>query len=142
VVDGADETIGSDEPAIRRAILSATRRAHAAVTITGAVDGDVLTAEVGIVTLPSDLKEKLHAWMFITEDGLTSIVRRGENSGRTLEHAAGVRTVFGGAVEAAHTLGFRATLRPEWRRERLRVVVVFQGTRTQRIWGAAATTLK
>jgi hypothetical protein len=59
-----------------------------------------------------------------------------------LRHDAVVRVIFGGQLAAARMLGFRAELRPEWRRDRLTAVVVLQGKRTQRIYGAATTPLK
>ena len=70
------------------------------------------------------------------------MVKRGENGGRTLHHDAVVRGVFGGDLASARVLGFHATLRPEWRRDHLKAVVVLQGEKTHRIYGAAATPLK
>jgi hypothetical protein len=142
VIDGHEETVGSDEAALTRAIAKAVRQPRARVDLRASLDGNALRAEATIAELPADPKESIHAWMFVTEDGLASIVKRGENGGRTLYHDAVVRIVAGSELAAARMLGFHAELRPEWRRDRLKAVVVLQGRRTQRIYGAATAPLK
>ena len=142
VIDGREELVGSDESGVRRAIAKAAKLPRARIDVQTSVDGNKLTANATIADLPSDAKEPLEAWMVVTEDGLTTIVKRGENGGRTLQHDAVVRAVFGSDVAAARVLGFHADLRPEWRRDRLKAVVLVQGKRTHRIYGAASTSLK
>jgi hypothetical protein len=142
VIDGREELVGSDEGGVRRAIAKAAKLPRARIAVQTSVDGNKLTANATIADLPSDAKEPLEAWMVVTEDGLTTIVKRGENGGRTLQHNAVVRVVFGSDVAAARMLGFHAELRPEWRRDRLKAVVVLQGKRTHHIYGAATTSLK
>jgi hypothetical protein len=142
VIDGREELVGSDESGVRRAIAKAATLPRARIDVQTSVDGNKLTANATIAALPSDAKEPLEAWMVVTEDGLTTIVKRGENGGRTLQHDAVVRTVFGSDVGAARMLGFHAELRPEWRRDRLKAVVIIQGKRTHRIYGAATAPLK
>jgi hypothetical protein len=78
--------------------------------------------------------EPLHNVFFITEDGLTSIVKRGENGGRTLHNDAVVRR-----ISTSEAVG---KLAPEWRRDRLRVVLIVQGEKSRRIYGAATVPLK
>jgi len=142
IVDGRNELVGSDESAVRRQIAKAAHEARVRVTVSPRVDGDSLTADATIADLPADLKEKLAAWMIVTEDGLTSVVKRGENGGRTLHNDAVVRSIAGSDVASAKVLGFHATLRPEWRRDQLHLVVLLQGKSSQRIWGAATAPLK
>lgn len=142
VIDGREELVGSDESGVRRAIAKAAKLPRARIDVQTSVDGNKLTANATIADLPSDAKEALEAWMVITEDGLTTIVKRGENGGRTLQHDAVVRAVFGSEVAAARMLGFHAEVRPDWRRDRLKAVVLVQGKRTHRIYGAATTALK
>lgn len=142
VIDGREEIIGSDEAGVRKAIARALRYAHARVHLRTSVVGDSLTAEATIGEVPPDLKEKLHAWLAITEDGLTSIVKRGENGGRSLRHDAAVRTMVGSEVGETRVAAFKTPLRPEWRRDHLRVDVLVQGKSSQRIWGAAQTTVR
>ena len=136
VIDGRDELVGSDEAGMRKAIARAAKQPRAQVSLKASADGDSLKVEADIGAPPPDVKEPLHAWMVITEDGLSSVVKRGENGGRTLHHDAVVRAISGADVELAKPLGFHTRLRPEWRRENLHVAVVLQGKKTQRIWGA------
>jgi hypothetical protein len=142
VIDGRDELVGSDEGGLKRAIAEAARRPHARISLRSSLDGGSLAVQAMIDELPPDAKEPIEAWMLVTEDGLTSVVKRGENGGRTLHHDAAVRVVFGRDVAAAGIPAFHVELRPEWRRDRLKAVVVLQGKRTHRIYGAATTSLK
>lgn len=142
VIDGRDEVVGSDEGGVKRAIEKAARRPHARISLRPSLEGHALAVEATIAQLPPDAREPMEAWLVVTEDGLTSIVKRGENGGRTLHHDAAVRAVFGTDVAAARVLGFHAELRPEWRRDRLNAMVMLQGKRTRHIYGAATTSLK
>jgi hypothetical protein len=142
VVDGRDELVGSDERGLGKAIGRAAAQPHARVTISSSLDGDALVSTVGVADPPAAIQEPLQMRLAVTEDGLVSIVKRGENGGRTLHHDAVVRALSAGALLKGGTMTFRTTLRPEWRRERLHAVAFVQGRNTQRIWGAAATALK
>jgi hypothetical protein len=127
VIDGRDELVGSDESGVKRAIAKAARQPRARVDLRASVDGNKLHAEATIADLPLDAKEAIETWMFVTEDGLASIVKRGENGGRTLNHDAVVRSVFGGDLAAARMLGFNADS-GESRCDRLHAVVVRPGS--------------
>jgi hypothetical protein len=142
VIDGRDELIGSDEGGMSRAIAKAARQPHAGVTLRASIDGAALVATVTVANLPPDATEPIEVWMAVTEDGLASVVKRGENGGRTLHHDAAVRSLVGGRLDATHTVAFRADLRSDWRRTRLNAVALLQGTRTHRIWGSATTPLE
>ncbi|HEX9365938.1 MAG TPA: DUF1223 domain-containing protein [Vicinamibacterales bacterium] len=142
VVDGADEIVGSDESGARRAIAKAAKQPHARLSMTAAVDGRALTAQVTIADLPAGANEPMALKVALTESGLTSIVKRGENGGRTLHHDAVVRAIFGSDAGVARLVTARAELRPEWRRDQMRAVAILQGKKTQRIWGAASVALK
>ena len=142
VIDGRDEVVGSDEAGVKRSIAKAARQPHAHITLRPSLDGNALAVEAAIAGLPPDAKEPMEALMIVTEDGLTSVVKRGENGGRTLHHDAAVRVVSGSDLAAARVLGFHAELRPEWQRDRLKALVILQGKKTRRIYGAATTPLK
>jgi hypothetical protein len=141
VVDGREELIGSADAGIRQAVAKAARQPHVPVSVTARVDGDSLKADATI-GLPADLEQKMSLRMVVTEDGLTSVVKRGENGGRTLHHDAVVRAIVGGDVNAAGVHAFRASLDPAWHRDRLHVIVLVQDKKTQRIAGAGQTILK
>lgn len=142
VIDGQDELVGSDEAGVTRAVAKAAERSHARLEVAPVLDGATLHVEVTIAELPAGVGELLDVRLVLTEDGLTSAVKHGENSGRTLHHDAAVRAVLGTVLTAGRPITFHTTLRPEWRREQMRVVALLQGRKTQRIWGAASIALK
>jgi hypothetical protein len=142
VIDGAEELIGSDEAGLKRAIAKAAKQPHAHLTMRPVVDGATFTAEVTIAELPAAANEPMALKIVLTESGLETVVKRGENGGRTLRHDAVVRAMFGGAAASARLVTARAQLRPEWRRDQMRAVAFLQGKKTQRIWGAASVPLQ
>jgi hypothetical protein len=79
----------------------------------------------------------------VTEDGLMTAVRRGENGGRTLRHAGVVRslTTVGtiGPSETSWRTGAAVSLAPEWRVANLHVVSFVQERESRRIIGAGIT---
>lgn len=138
VIDGRAEVIGSSEPAIRRAVAEAAKQPHAHLALTASSSGNSLTASVSIADVPSAPRDPLETVLAVTEDGLSSVVTRGENGGRTLHNDAVVRAVFGGDVGSATVLSYRADLRPAWHRDRLHVVAILQGKTSRHIYGAAS----
>lgn len=132
VIDGHTQLVGSDEASLRRAIAKAALEPHGAVQLSASTQSDSVTAKVTVDGVRAN--EPLHKVFFITEDGLTSVVKRGENGGRTLHNDAVVRR-----ISAAEAVG---TLAPEWRRDHLHLTVIVQGDRTRRIYGAASVPLK
>ena len=102
------------------------------------------------VQVTNTSKRKVHGanvYLAVTEDQLSTRVPRGENSGRTLSHAAVVRS-FGmiGKIDprGASVGQITNTLRlpKEWRRENLRAVVFVQEADSYRITGAGITELQ
>jgi hypothetical protein len=135
VIDGHDELVGSDGAGVTRAVLRAAKQPHAHVNLSSRFQGaDALVATVAVTDVPAGVTEKLRTLVFVTEDGLTSIVKRGENGGRTLHHDAVVRRVST-AVEITG-------IPPEWRRDRLRVVALVQGEKSLRVYGAATASIQ
>lgn len=139
VIDGRTEVIGSAEAGIRRAVADAIRQPHVQVTLKASVDGTAVTADVSLAELPAAPRDPLETVLAVTEDGLTSVVKRGENGGRTLHNDAVVRVLFGGDAASATERSYRAELRPEWQRSRLHVIAFLQGKSSRRIYGAATT---
>lgn len=135
VVDGRVQVVGSDEAALRGAIEKAAAQPHFPVQLSASVQSDgTVRANVTVGDIPADGHETLRRVLFITEDDLTSIVKRGENGGRTLHNDAVVRR-----ISTSDAIG---RLAPGWHRDKLHVIVIVQGTKTHRIYAAAAVPLQ
>jgi hypothetical protein len=143
IVDGREELVGSDEAGVRKAIAKAAEQPHARLVITPSIDGLSANVVVTIAMLPAAASaEPLQVRMALTESGLASEVKRGENSGRTLRHDGVVRALLDGAIASGQPIAFHTRLRPEWRRDAMAAVALVQGAKTQRIWGAASVALR
>jgi hypothetical protein len=137
VVDGSAEFVGSDAARAAKEIARAARGPKAAIALERA--GSEL--RVSLRSLPPgrspDAAEVLLA---VVEDGLRTEVRRGENAGRNLAHAAVVRRLeVLGPLTGGELFDRRLDLAldPSWRRDRLRAVAFVQEAGSRRILGAA-----
>jgi hypothetical protein len=123
IVDGHEELVGGNRAAIQAALARAAAGVKAPVRLTWtgaqlaiAIDAHPVAANAGV-------------WLAITEDGLTSDVKRGENQGHVLKHAAVTRQLRSlgktdktGAFATSTSVSFDGS----WKRERLHVVVFAQ----------------
>jgi hypothetical protein len=144
VVDGRAEFVGSDAVAARNAIQKAATAAHGHVSI------DVRGATVHVTT--SDLPpvargDRADIVLMVTERGLTTDVKRGENHGRVLAHAPVVRflATIGEIADGASGGTATATdvaLQPDWRVDRLSAVAFVQERRGRGILAAASVPFK
>jgi hypothetical protein len=143
VVDGRDEFVGSDASEARRVIARALKQPHARVTLRSAIENGTVAATATITELPAQARrEPLEGVFAVTEDDLVTIVQRGENGGRTLEHDAVVRQLVSlGDVKEGAELTPHVPLQPAWSKARLNAVVFVQGRKSHRIWGAATVRL-
>lgn len=145
IVDGTIEFTGSHSQQARETILNAGSKTKIPVSLeqsnsngAGAVS---LSAKVGKLdgTAKGNAAE---VWLAITETGLHSAVKRGENAGEDLHHAAVVRSMrkIGEAKaggETAFTGETKVSLQKEWNRANLRAVLFVQEKKSRRILGAA-----
>ncbi|MFP2913454.1 DUF1223 domain-containing protein, partial [Pyxidicoccus sp. 3LFB2] len=121
VVDGERSFVGDEAKARAQATASA-KRAKVPLRVSARVDGDAAVLTVRLDAAPPAGTE---LWAALTEEGLSSRVTRGENAGRTLEHAAVVRAqVTLPAPKADPAGGFvaeaRVPLATGWKRQALR----------------------
>ena len=150
VVNGRVEFVGNDGSLAAKEIRKAIGRPVATVRV-GPIaietpDGGktVATVQLAVGDLPQmSAHDELEVMLAVTETGLHSKPRTGENSGSALEHTGVVRTlVKAGRVEAP---GFaakaRVTLDPGWQRQSLRLVAFVQERKSRIVWGAAQTAL-
>jgi hypothetical protein len=142
VVDGRDELNGSDEAAARRALTAAASRPHLPLRVDARTRGASVRMSIDVPAAPPDA-EPIDVFVALTEDGLTSVVRRGENSGRTLSHVAVVRTLqtLGSLERETFVADGQLKLDPAWTSARMRAVAWLQGRRTRQVYGTAAATL-
>jgi hypothetical protein len=145
VVDGRTECVGSDAAAARRAIGQALSAPHGAVRLAiEPAHGDTIAVSVQVTDLPKPGRgDRDEVVLAVTEDRLKSDVRRGENRGRVLVHAAVVRRLaaIGDAMpeQPART---QITIDPAWQRDNVKIVAFVQESRSRRIVAAAAVPLQ
>ena len=146
VVDGKTEFVGSQSRKALQAVQQAAAEQRARVTLQPGKSPDSGTENlsVSITRLPETSGgDTAEVWLAITETGLHSAVKRGENAGEDLHHAAIVRSIRKvGEAKAGDKTSFSGDatvpLRAEWKRENLHSVVFVQAKKSRRILGAAA----
>jgi hypothetical protein len=139
VLDGHLVVPGGDEDAAR-ALMQRTARdpkAHIALKRDGA-RASIDVSEVPKTTGAS-ADDSAEVWLAITESGLATDVRAGENSGRRLAHAPVVRRLrsLGRAAAGAFHADAPLEIDPAWNPRALHVVVFVQLAKSRKIIGAA-----
>ena len=132
VVDGKAEFVGSDGSRAADAIRRAASAPKASVFV--AVSDGAAKIRVAGASKGADVM------LAITEDGLSSDVRAGENSGRHLAHVAVVRSlrhVGGVDAKGAYEGSIPLTFGKDWKRARLSAVAFVQEPGAHAILGAA-----
>jgi hypothetical protein len=139
VVDGRTGFVGSNGRDAKAAILEALKQPKATVTLRTVAEGAGINLSVDVKNVPG--AKDADVILAITETGLQSNVRSGENSGRLLKHTGVVRrmTVLGKTKAEGFSTQTSISLPKDWKRENLRAVVFVQDRRTRQIVGAATT---
>jgi hypothetical protein len=124
VVDGAFAVPANDGAALRSALLAARERRQGTLSLSARRKGDSVLVEAAAASLPADGR----LLVALVEEGLTVRVTSGENEGRTLTHAAVVRSLQTlGESKAGAVRGEAAfALAAEQPAARLRVVAFVQ----------------
>ena len=144
VVDGQRELLGSRGREARDAIRNAAGQPKAEIILLSRANAapGKLTFEVRIKNLNGiSVRGATELWMAVTERGLQTDVKAGENSGETLRHAAVVRSLR--KIDtirdvAGYSRQTQAALDPGWRKENLALVVFLTEKDSRKIIGAAA----
>jgi hypothetical protein len=123
--------LGSDERAIRAAVAHAASEPHGTLRLERRGNAVVIAGQ----EFPAHADARVI--LAVVEDGLSSKVLRGENQGRTLAHAAVVRSLHavGTASGASFELTAQPTLDPSWKAPRL--VAFVQEERSRKVLAAA-----
>ncbi|HEY7089301.1 MAG TPA: DUF1223 domain-containing protein [Tepidisphaeraceae bacterium] len=141
IVDGQSEFVGSDRDAATKAISDAARTPKGSIKIELISQDQPLHVKLQITfaQLPAKAADVLLA---ITEDGLSSDVKRGENAGRKLQHSAVVRRLER-IAEVSHQADIQAEiqLNPAWQRDKLHLVVFMQDPTSRKILAVAVVEL-
>ena len=123
VIDGQYQAVGND----RGKVLSLIRRA-AADPKPVEVAVSTTDRQVNVTARSSAPTATGNVLLAITEDGLSTEVKAGENRARTLQHSAVVRSLetIGKMNDGAFTRSVRLRLRKEWTVNPLHAVVLVQ----------------
>lgn len=138
VVDGREAVAGNDDDLVRRTVGSAAVLTHVPLRVTAREAAGHLLLTIRLPAVPMD-SEKILVLAAVTEDGLTSIVKRGENSGRTLHHVAVARAVqiLDSSTGAESVVEKQLSIGRSWRPDGLKVAVWLQGSKSRKVYGAA-----
>ena len=142
IVNGREQVVGSDEAAAGRLIAAAAARTPLPMKVSArALDGG-LRLSIDLPAAPAGA-EPIDVLVALAEDDLQSVVRRGENQGRTLTHVAVVRRLqtLGTLEPESFVASGQVTLERGWQTPRMRAVAWLQGRKSQQVFGAAAASV-
>jgi hypothetical protein len=145
IVDGQVEVTGSQGRKAWEAIEQSARLPKANVEVSPAAGeaGPSAAFDLRVSNAPGGAgRKKLELWLAVTERGLSSDVKAGENSGETLQHAAVVRSLQKIAVvqsDEPFTKRVTPNLKQEWKREQLSLVAFVVEKDSRKIVGGATT---
>jgi hypothetical protein len=143
VLNGSIDLVGNSERAVLRQISELRKTPEVAMRISS-FNLSSKSAQIAIEfeSSSSDL-HSADLCLAVTERGLSSDVRQGENQGRNLAHAAVLRSLThvrmpqAGSSQAAASV----SLDKAWKPENLRVVAFLQDRKSLHILGAAASSV-
>lgn len=133
VIDGREQFVGNDAAEVDSRIAAAGKQPKPAqVSLTWEGNSRLRVA----VQAPPAVQGKVV--LAITEDGLSTQVANGENGGRTLHHAAVVRTLqeIGVLRDGKFESTADVPVAAGWNRSQLKAIVLVQELRTMKIVGA------
>jgi hypothetical protein len=133
VVDGSRHFVGSNLGEAQKIISEAAKTPKAAVELSLA--SDIL--KVKISDVPKH--EMASVYLAIAEDNLQTDVKKGENGGRTLQHASVVRTLkpLGRILSENNSFEIETALniQPNWKKQDLKLVVFLQENQSRKVLG-------
>ena len=147
IVDGQKEFAGSRENQAREAIehSAAMPKIDVEISPVGSVGENEASFDLRVLNGPTGAdKRKVELWLAVTEKGLQSDVKAGENSGETLKHAAVVRSlrkVEDVRGEGAFAKRVTVNWKKEWKREQLSVVAFVVEKDSRKIVGGSISPL-
>jgi hypothetical protein len=120
VIDGREQFVGSNGRDIQASIGRAATKPKSGVRIVEAKrEGNEASVKLSI---PALAKGKAEVWVAVADDRARSSISKGENSGRTLDHVAVVRSLTK-IASVSRTEGLERTIRMPLSESPSRVVV-------------------
>lgn len=141
VIDGGAQMVGSDTEKLKQALADVARAPKPRLVVDAVVTADELSAAASGPGLAAGVAEGADLLWAVTEDHLVVDVKRGENAKRTLGHSGVVRNLTSRKIAAGGAMTASIRLRPDWKREHLRVVAFVQSTKTKRVLSVGWTRL-
>jgi hypothetical protein len=135
VIDGHLQFVGNDVAALKRNLQLASAQPKIAQVSLQWEAGDHLKIAVQAPAMTHP-----HVFLAVTEDGLTTAIAGGENSGRTLRHAAVVRELreLGSVKNGSFEKTVEVSRHSGWNAANLKVAVLVQDSDGGPILGAAS----
>lgn len=138
VIDGTHEFVGSDEGELKRVLAKAANTPKPQLRVALAAGDPGITVSVSGRGLAADTSEASELMVAVTEDDLVIDVKRGENARRTLRHSGVVRSLqsigeISATKPATPAMSTTVAIKPEWKRDKLRIVAFVQAKKTRRI---------
>jgi len=147
VIDGGAGFVGSDINEARRAVEKAIAIPHGVIRLQ--IDpqsrgGDRVGLQIEIAQLPLSTSDTADLVVAATEDGLRTEVKRGENQGHTLTHAAVVHTmqIVGPVTSPQHAAHATIEIARQWRRGQMKFIAFAQERRSRRVLASAMVSLE
>jgi hypothetical protein len=142
IVDGRNAVVGNDGEQVRNAIASAADRSHLPIGMTAQAAAGRARLAIALPAAPAGA-ETILPLAALTQSGLSSVVTRGENGGRTLRHGSVVRTIkrLDALKGAASNASVEMSLDRGWGADGFEAVVWLQGVSSRQVYGAAIASL-
>jgi hypothetical protein len=137
VIDGQQQVLGSDANVIAHDIDAASKKDKPATITVAKAGGNAYQVSVKAEN------EKARVYLAVTEDGLSSDIKGGENGGRTLHHAGVVRELrsIGTLSKGEFQKKVDVSLKHDWNPANLKLVVFVQQGDSGPILGATSLRL-
>jgi hypothetical protein len=133
VVDGRTQLVGSDTGKAVSSIMEAAKAQKAKIELSN----NEKSLKINISDIPTH--EDSSVFMAVAENNLVSKVKRGENSGRVLEHISVVRELREiGKITSSDTKFSSETalqIQSNWKKENVKIVVFVQENDSRKILG-------
>jgi len=146
VVDGQSQFVGTNAREAQTSIQEALQHPKTQISINAqsTTKSDASRIEVHLGNLSAaSLQEPADVWVAVTESNLETAVKAGENAGKTVPHAAILRSLHKiGTIQAKDSSPFVSTqqikFKSNWKSENLRIVVFVQERKSFRVLGVAS----